>query len=260
MSFAQVFVNGRPGEAFQRWEDAPHPGVFTSFRALVGDDDVYILGLPFHYERLVHGCQRFGLLVPSLENITFEVHRGMEGLELREARIRVELFHQLYIIRIGPIDPLEISSPSIALRSRRVSRPYEDLKSSYGAALSEQCQLECPPLCETLYVDQNDCMIEGAWSNLGWIDLEGSIFFTGRGLDGVTQRVLRGLFSNIGRQVRIESTTLKDLRNRRVSPFILSALRGVVLVSEIDAVPFCASEGVSEIQRIYVEAAHLRRL
>jgi branched-subunit amino acid aminotransferase/4-amino-4-deoxychorismate lyase len=256
MSFAKVIVNGQTGESFQRWVDAPHPGIFTSFRALARDGGLCVLGLPLHYERLVLGCQRFGLLAPSLADITFEIRRGMEDLQLIEARIRVELFRDLHITRIARIEPLARCSPSIALQSLCVSRPYEDLKSSYGATFSERCQSKCQPSCETLYVDPIGCVIEGAWSNFGWIDPDGSICFTGKGLDGVTQRIVGGLFSKGGRDVRIKSATIEYLVARHVSPFIMSALRGVVLVSNVDDVLFHSSEGVLEIQGKYVDATY----
>jgi branched-subunit amino acid aminotransferase/4-amino-4-deoxychorismate lyase len=256
MSFAKVIVNGQAGEVFQKWEDAPHPGIFTSFRALVREGGLHILGLPLHYERLVLGSQRFGMLVPSLADITSEIRRGMEDVELREARVRVEIFRELQITRIASIDTLEPRSPSITLRTRCVSRPYEDLKSSYGAALSERCQSECQPSCETLFVDPNGFVMEGAWSNFGWIDTDGSICFTGKGLDGVTQRVIGELLSQVGREVRIRSTTLEDLTIRGAGAFIVSALRGVVLVSAIDDVIFQSSEDVEEVHRRYIDATY----
>lgn len=257
MSFAKVIVNGQSGEAFQRWKDAPHPGVFTSFRALAASGQIHVLGLPLHSERLMSGCQRFGLSISCLEDITAEIFRGMEELHLREARVRIELFRDLRITRIGTIQPLDFILPSISLKTVSMVRPYVELKTSSGAALSERCQSECLPDVEALYVDQYSNIVEGAWSSFGWIDSDGSVCFTGRGLNGVTQRILRELLLEAGREVKIARANLQDLADLRVAPFITSALRGVVAVSRINDTVFVASEEIAWLRRLYVNATYL---
>jgi len=255
MPFSRVIViNSVEAEVFHRWEDAPHPGVFTSFRALSRDGQMHVPGLPLHYERLISGCLRFGVTAPSLEGITSEILRGMDELHLKEARVRVELFRDFQSIRIGRIDPLEFDAPSITLRTLSVSRPYEDLKSSYGAAVSERYQSQCDPDCEVLYVDPHGFIIEGAWSNFGWIDSTGTVCFTGRGLDGVTQRLITAILTEAGRDVRVRHARLSDLLDNGIAPFISSALRGILPVSKMNEVSFALNEELLDIRRRYVDA------
>jgi len=256
MSFAKIIINGQAGDAFQCWDDAPHPGVFTSFRVLAVDGGVRVLGLSLHYERLLLGCQRFGLTAPSLHYITSEIRTCMEDLHLKEARVRVEIFRDQFITRVAAIDPLQQVASSMKLQTISVSRPYEDLKSSLGAALSEQYQSDCQPSCEMLYVDPNGFIIEGAWSNFGWIDSAGSVCFTGRGLNGVTQRVIGALLIEEGRSVRIESATLHDLITGGVAPFIMSALRGIIAVSKINEAFFFPDKDIAKIRERYMAATY----
>jgi branched-subunit amino acid aminotransferase/4-amino-4-deoxychorismate lyase len=257
MSFKKIIVNGHTAEVFQRWQDAPHPGVFTSFRALARGGKMHVLGLSFHYERLLAGCQRFGLSIPDLEDITAGILEGMEDLHLKEARVRVELFRDLHITRIGTIDRLDFNVPLVSLKTVSMVRPYEDLKTACGAALSERCQSECQSSGEALYLDPYGTIIEGAWSNFCWIGSSGSVCFTGRGLNGVTQRIIRALLSETDREVQVMSATPQDLANSRVAPFITSALRGVVAVSKINDIIFPPSEDIAEIRRLYSDATYL---
>ena len=257
ISFDKVIVNGQEREnVFQNWEDAPHPGVFTSFRALIRDEVILVLGFSLHYDRLILGSRFFNLLLPSQQIITREILSGMKSLQIDEARVRIELFSGFYITRLMLVNSLATDAGYFSMRTARVSRPYEELKSTYGAAMSERSQAECDPNCEALFIDDSDNILEGAWSNFGWIEADGSVCFSGRGLDGVTQRVVRDLLLRVGRDVRIVNTTLKELVDRTVTPFITSSLRGIVAVAKIDDVLFSPNADITRFRQQYIDATY----
>jgi branched-subunit amino acid aminotransferase/4-amino-4-deoxychorismate lyase len=263
--FMLNLINGQPSaECFTSWQEAPEPLVFTSFRATLKNGQLFVSGWPWHVQRLLAGVAYFGIKLVEDFNTTIgsirnDVVTGMATTGLSAAHVRVEIYQGGRNVRLNQIEALcENTLPLIAMQSLAAIRPYHNLKSGYGAIVSERCQsilkqdINTP--LESLLLSENGSIVEGAWSSFGWITPCGIIRFTGKGLPGITEQILNNLLIAKGYKTELANdVSVAKLAQTQCAPFIMSALRGIVAVSAIDEYTFDLNSQIPNLRKAYVK-------
>jgi branched-subunit amino acid aminotransferase/4-amino-4-deoxychorismate lyase len=234
--------------------------VFTSFQLVNYKKNDYLpLGWPLHFQRIVLDCKHYSFAPPSEEVLLSSLKQIKDTLIDCSRSIRVEVSLNKVVVRAREASEI-VLHPPLSLQTCVARRPQEHVKSFLGARFARKLQehKQIAPEKELLFLTRCSSIIEGAWSNFGWITRQGYLGIVPHGLSGVTRRVLSDLLPP--GSVKIRCIDVETLIDQEFQPFIMSALRGIVPVQSIDAYSFEEFDKIYDLRRKYLEAQYTSSL
>lgn len=209
-----------------------------------------------HIDRFMTGAKTFSLPLPySKAQITTLIHEMLERAHFSTDEIvgkllitpgvtpdtyaTTELTPQFFII-LNPLTPFPETCyrQGVHLKTIPYTRPMPGTKhTSYHCPLKTLFHLANPNIHDTLYIDENNKLLEAGTSNFFLIDHEGSLCTAGdkQVLNGITREFILDLAASHGFTLKLEAADYHDLAAAQ-GAFITSCNRGIMPVAQIDDV------------------------
>ena len=206
--------------------------VFTTFVTHKLDNKLGVLRLDLHLERIIKGAELLNIKF-ALENIDLLKSCLKKFLD-RNSREKIRVIQRAsgdLELQIEPyLAPWE-KGAIIALKSHRSERALPEIKHtdlsicSLARKLAEQSGAQ-----EGLLVSNTTQVLEGAWSNIFWVDKDNQLHSTKQNvLPGITRQIISEL-----NHTNFSSISLEELKNSH-EVFITQSTTGVTAINQIDA-------------------------
>jgi hypothetical protein len=240
-------------------------GVFDSFGGQNVNNKLRFNFLKRHIDRFNYGLRQLAQITnnPNIPQITLDYlignietlfNKSAHGAEFlsKHEQFRFRLWTDLSqtSLEVAPFTSRFNNSELAELLSCKFTRnltfkytPAKESISSIQQALSKN-------LHEGLLIDESNQVTESSWSNFFWIDQDDVICASGVGLDGITQQVLRDIYSrqNI---FATKPINLSELLSSKFACFLTNSLEGVVQIKAIDGINMKLSSQIDNIKRCY---------
>jgi branched-chain amino acid aminotransferase len=220
-------------------------------------------GRPFavneHVERLAQSARKVFIELPvAVETLCAEIQAACSDARAPELNIRLMVTrgvgalgldpgaatHPLRVLIATPLSPppAEVYEQGIAVVSYRVQRLADHTEASgaklgnYLVAVLATRKATSLGAKEALIVDGAERVLEGATSNVFWVDDEGALRTPGLDagiLDGITRQHVLQVAAALGKTVRFGTPTLAEILAAR-EVFISSSVRELVPVVRLD--------------------------
>ncbi len=228
-------------------------GVFETFLAKVNSkQEVRILGLEQHLDRLVKGCSSLDLTCLEPEKYfeilqsTFKDNQYSADVDLR---IRVIVYEKDWFLQI---EPYQVINETLKLQTVGIERVFPEVKScSALPSVQSEKIAKRSGFDEALLIDRDSYIRECSWGNFFWIDAEKRLKTpASKILKGVTRDIILEI-SKDHFEVCEADYKLQEFKDV-VACFTSRSTNGVSNILQVDDMKFEGSEDmVSLIKNLY---------
>ncbi len=247
----RIEIDGRPADA----ESLLHPattayGHFTAMQVRGGATR----GLALHLERLRASTAELWERELDGERVR-ELIRHAIGDEYPDASVRVYVHcpDDTPTVMVTVRGPQQMAGTAQALQSVTYRRPAAHIKhlGGFGQAYYGQ-RARAAGFDDALLVEDAGTVLEGAVTNIGFLDDTGVVWPAGPSLAGITMQLLEPRLDAAGLPSRRDRVTLGGLGAYRAA-FVTNS-QGIAPVSRIDDTDFAVDEKLMErLGEIYAE-------
>ncbi|MER7176940.1 aminotransferase class IV [Streptomyces mesophilus] len=239
----RIEIDGRPADT----ESLLHPattayGHFTALQVRGGATR----GLALHLERLRKATYELWEKELDGERVRALIRQAL-GDEYRDASVRVYVHcpETTPTVMVTVRGPQQMSAAAQALQSVAYRRPAAHVKhlGGFGQGYYGQ-RARAAGFDDALLVEDDGTVLEGAVTNVGFLDDTGLVWPAGPSLDGITMQLIEPRLDAAGLPSRRERVTLDGLGAFRAA-FVTNS-QGLAPVSRIDDTAFAVDEKLME--------------
>jgi branched-subunit amino acid aminotransferase/4-amino-4-deoxychorismate lyase len=99
---------------------------------------------------------------------------------------------------------------------------------------------------EALLINKDNLVTESSWCNFYYV-IDGIVFLSGLGLNGIAQEVLTDLIIDKSK-IKVKAITISELLENKYPCFLTNAIYGVIPISQIDNVNFSSDSLIDKIK------------
>ncbi|NGO81286.1 class IV aminotransferase [Streptomyces sp. YC504] len=239
----RIEIDGRPADT----EALLHPattayGHFTALQVRGGATQ----GLALHLERLRKATYELWEKELDGERVRALIRQAL-GDEYRDASVRVHVHcpETTPTVMVTVRGPQQMSTAAQALQSVAYRRPAAHIKhlGGFGQGYYGQ-RAQAAGFDDALLVEDDGTVLEGAVTNVGFLDDTGVVWPAGPSLDGITMQLIEPRLDAAGLPSRRARVTLDGLGAFRAA-FVTNS-QGLAPVSRIDDTAFAVDEKLME--------------
>lgn len=205
--------------------------VFTTFITQKLDNKLGVLRLDLHLERVIKGAELLKIKSPveKLNILKSCLKKILDRNSSEKIRIIQRASGDLEL-QIEPYLAAWEKGAEISIKSYQASRTLPEIKhTDFQICNLARTYANEAGADEALLVSQEGVILEGAWSNIFWVDQSQQICSTKNNiLPGITRKIISELTD-----INLGSITLEELINS-AEVFITQSTTGITVVNQID--------------------------